>query len=133
MSEYVVVTDIDLDDEGCIVEALKDLGYPCKVHEEAQNLHGYAGDARKQKAHIIINRSDVGSASNDVGFLRDKNGKYKLIISKYDKGVHANSFLKKLPQRYAKAKLIKQASRLGIRIRSTVDANNEIHINAVVY
>lgn len=104
MSEYNVV-DIGLEDQYCIVKALEELGYKPQIHEKPKNLHGYQGDSRNQKAHIIIPRSQVGSASNDVGFEK-KDGKFIAHISEYDK--NANTFkMDKLKQLYAKHKVQK--------------------------
>lgn len=134
MSEYIVVTDIDMDDGDCIVKALKELGYPCTVHAEPKNLHGFQGDKREQKAHIIVDKGHVGVAANDVGFLKKANGKYEMIISAYDKSArHADNFLKKLPRNYAAHKVIKTAATMGIRVTSKVEQDGEIHIHARAY
>jgi hypothetical protein len=62
-----------------------------QVHAKPQNLVGYAGDTRKQKAHIVVPQQTVndylgGGASNDVGFLRRDDGTYEAIVSAYDEG-----------------------------------------------
>jgi hypothetical protein len=53
------------------------MGYQPKVNDVAQNLYGYLGDKREQKAHIIIPRSQITSASNDIGL--EKVGKTYII------------------------------------------------------
>lgn len=83
MSEFTVV-DIVFSDESCLIESLKEMGYNPNVSEEAKNLYGYQGDKRIQTAHIIIPRKQVGNASNDIGFDRQGDGKYRVIISEYD-------------------------------------------------
>lgn len=47
-------------------------------------LSGYQGDARSQKAHIVIPRGQISSASNDIGFLREEDGTYTVHVSEYD-------------------------------------------------
>jgi len=84
MSEYHEV-EMDVTDKECIVDALKDLGYQPEVHETATNLHGFQGDQRSQKAHIVLPRKQVGGASNDIGFEK-VNGKYIMRISEFDIG-----------------------------------------------
>jgi hypothetical protein len=74
-------------DERYLVEALRDLGYVPEVCRDGKNLVGYLGDERPEKAHIIIRRRQLDSASNDIGFARDANGVYRAIISDYDRGI----------------------------------------------
>jgi hypothetical protein len=76
-----------ISDERYLVEALQDLGYAPEVCRDGKNLVGYLGDERPEKAHIIIRRRQLDSASNDIGFTRDANGVYRAIISDYDRGI----------------------------------------------
>lgn len=82
MSEYHEV-ELEVKDKECIIDALKDLNFQPKTYEDAVNLYGFQGDKRDQKAHIVLPRSQVGSASNDIGFEK-VNGKYILRISEFD-------------------------------------------------
>ena len=88
MSHYSEV-QIELIDECCLVAAISRLGFERKVevHETPQTLYGYQGDARSQKAHIIIRRQHVGRAANDLGFERQPDGKYRVWVSEYDQKV----------------------------------------------
>jgi len=104
MSEYHEV-EMDVTDKECIVDALKDLGYQPEVHETATNLHGFQGDQRSQKAHIVLPRKQVGGASNDIGFEK-VNGKYIMRISEFDIG--AKRFNRKeFDKNYQKHKVLK--------------------------
>ena len=98
------------------MEALKEMGYNPQVSEKPQNLEGYQGDTRKQTAEIVLPRRQVGGASNDVGFKRQANGTYTLIVSDYDSG---SCFGKKkqsqLKQLYAEKKSIKEAKKAGLK------------------
>lgn len=133
MSEYIVVNS-EYTDPDCIKAALKEMGYEFEDHKEAQNLYGYRGDLRKQKANIIVRKKHVGSAANDVGFNRKANGKYELIISEYDKrygSKSAENFLEKMKQTYSKYKYIKQLKKMGSTISSVkVSDDGRIKIKA---
>jgi len=97
------------------------MGYVFEEHEVAQNLYGYGGDKRQQKANIIIRRKYVGSAANDVGFLRRDDGTYELIISEYDRvgtKKSAVDFTQKIKQIYAVSKVKKKAKSLGYTFMS---------------
>lgn len=87
MSLYCSVETIMQNQEALIL-ALMETGnwtrQQIEVYQEAQRLYGYHNDLRPEKAHIIIHRRFIGSASNDIGFVKDENGQYKAIISEYD-------------------------------------------------
>jgi len=129
MSEYTVV-DIGFTDGDCIKSALKEMGYVFEEHQEPQKLRGFMGDERVQTAHIIIRKKYVGSASNDVGFLRKADGSYEMIISEYDRRVkHSQKLMGDLKQIYGKYKFMKQAKKMGFKVKSTkVDDNGLIKI-----
>jgi hypothetical protein len=87
MSHFVdVVTSIK--DPDALIRALIRCGFQkqmIEVHDTPQNLYGYQGDIRKQKAHIILRRKYVGSSSNDVGYEL-VNGSFVAHISEFDSG-----------------------------------------------
>jgi len=134
VSVYVTV-DLEINDGDCLRVALEEMGYKVEVHEEAQPLIGFQGDKRKQKANVIVRRKHVGSASNDVGFLKQDDGTYQMIISEYDmRGKRQQEdFTKRLNQIYAKHKVVKQAKKLGMTITSQKTTNdNKIKIKVLV-
>ena len=81
---HTIETELLQQNEESLIQALKDIGFNPQVHKEAQNLYGYRGDMRDQVAHIILPRDQVGTASNDIGFERLDNGKYRLYVSEFD-------------------------------------------------
>jgi len=82
------------------------MGYNPQVRKVAKHLYGYMGDRREQVANIIIPKSQVGSASNDVGFQRTSDGKYIMHVSEYDRS--SKSFREDLlKQLYAKHNLLR--------------------------
>ena len=87
MSHYLEI-ETEINHQGALVRALGRMGFEGKieVHDSAQNLYGYQGDVRNQKAHVIIRRKYVGNAANDIGFERLENGKYCVHISEFDQG-----------------------------------------------
>lgn len=110
---------VEYSDPECIKASLKELGYTFEDHKTEQSLQGYAGDRRVQTANIIIRRRHVGAAANDVGFKRKANGKYELIISKYDRGGKTGiNFMQKMKQLYSKHKTLKQLKKMGKTVTS---------------
>ena len=89
MSKYEELRTV-LSEELFLVEALRDLGYNPEVSNEGLSLYGYLGDERLEKAHIVMRRRQLDSASNDIGFARDANGVYRALISEYDRGIGFN-------------------------------------------
>jgi len=86
VSKYLQLSTT-LTDERYLGEALRELGYEPEVCREGRPLMGYLGDARAELAQIIIPRRQLHSASNDIGFARDRSGVYRAIISEYDRGI----------------------------------------------
>jgi hypothetical protein len=104
VSEYHCITQVDLTDQKALVQALEELGYKPNVYVEPKNLYGYQGDLRKQRAHVVIPRRQVGCASNDIGFERKADGTYIMHISEYDE--KSKTFnTKKFKQLYAKHRI----------------------------
>lgn len=126
MSEYKTI-EIEISDSECIIKALEEMGYkPIVCLDSPRHLEGYHGDIRSQKAHIIVPRSQIGSASNDVGFeLID--GKYIAHVSAYDKHTWAAK-LNRLRQGYAKQKIKKaikkKSSRYSLKSESVDEKGN---------
>jgi len=131
MSHYCEVA-IELTDEGCLVAALSRLGFQGKVevHQEAQTLYGYKGDARPQKAHIIIRRQHVGRAANDLGFERQADGKYRVWVSEFDQSHNGydNAWLGRLKQAYGIEKVRKEAKKRGYRIAEEKQDNGTVRL-----
>jgi len=131
ISEYTIV-QVEMTDPDAIKAALEEMGYVFEEHKGAQHLHGYGGDKRQQKAHIIVRRQHVGAAANDVGFLKKADGSYELIISAYDRSgskKQAQDFMHKIKQVYGKHLTLKQAKRLGLKMVSQKKtADNKVKI-----
>ena len=124
MSAYASLETIYKDRE-CLVAALGDMGYnDVEVHEDAQNLVGYHGDTRTQKANVIVRRKYVGLAANDIGWEL-QNGSYVQHISQYDSGKHNTKWLDGLKKNYTERVVSKEAKRQGLRLHSRTVVNGK--------
>ena len=96
MSEYLPV-ETSSAEEKLLREAIEtvaqELGFQAEIHEQGResHLHGYVGDQRQQTAQFIVRRRHVGAVSNDIGWTRQEDGSYKLLISRYDQRSCANA------------------------------------------
>ncbi|MBI4029154.1 MAG: DUF1257 domain-containing protein [Candidatus Blackburnbacteria bacterium] len=136
MSHYTIVCT-ELSDTETLIEALVTLGFKrqvIEVHKEAQTLFGYQGDARPQKAHVIIRRKNTGlGASNDVGFEKQANGKYKAHISDYDRGSFNDMWMAKLRQEYAVAGITKKVRGQGKMVSTKREKDGRVKIEITGY
>jgi hypothetical protein len=115
MSKYEELRTV-LSEELFLVEALQGLGYHPEVSREGLSLIGYLGDERPEKAHIVIRRRQLDSASNDIGFARDANGVYRALISEYDRGIGFNdAWLGRVAQTYKERQTMAVAKSKGYR------------------
>lgn len=115
MSKYEELRTV-LFEERLLVEALQEFGYSPEVSNEGMSLCGYLGDERPEKAHIVIRRRQLDSASNDIGFARDANGVYRALISEYDRGIGFNdAWLGRIAQTYKERQTMAVAKSKGYR------------------
>lgn len=115
MSKYEELRTV-LSEERFLVEALRELGYSPEVSHEGMSLYGYLGDERPEKAHIVIRRRQLDSASNDIGFARDESGVYRALISEYDRGIGFNdAWLGRVAQTYKERQTMAVAKSKGYR------------------
>ena len=103
-------------DRDCLVAALNEMGYSeVEVHDEAVNLIGYHGDTRPEKANVIVRRHYIGTAANDLGFVREADGTYSAIVSDYDSRKHGAEWMTGLKKAYTEKRLIKHAASKGLK------------------
>lgn len=115
MSKYEELRTV-LSEERFLVEALREFGYSPEVSREGLSLIGYLGDERPERAHIVIRRRQLDSASNDIGFARDANGVYRALISEYDRGIGFNdAWLGRVAQTYKERQTMAVAKSKGYR------------------
>jgi hypothetical protein len=107
-----------LTEEGPLVAALKALGFPVEVHAPGAPLFGYHGDERPERAHIIIRRQHLDSASNDIGFLRGPDGQFRAILSEYDRSIGFDQkWVGRVQQRYKEERTMAMARKKGYVFR----------------
>lgn len=116
MSRYCTVRT-EFRDKEALIMALQETGgwqpEQIEVHDVPQHLRGYQGDQRQETAHIIIRRKYIGSASNDLGFVRKEDGSYEAIISAYDSNKYGETWTGQLKGNYAFHKLRRQQESRG--------------------
>lgn len=132
-------------DKEILIKALQDMGFTREMiqsHEEAKSLYGYGGDARAEKAEVIIPRRHVGGAANDIGFVEQEDGTFGAIISDYDRSSNRckqskhtgkirsynQSWLDKLAQRYAYHKVTAELGDQGFYLEQEREENGEIFL-----
>ena len=117
MSKYDCF-ETKLTEEGPLVAALKALGFPVEVHAHGAPLFGYHGDERPERAHIIIRRQHLDSASNDIGFFRGPDGQFRAILSEYDRSIgFDHKWLGCVQQRYKEERTMAMARKKGYVFR----------------
>lgn len=105
-------------EERFLVEGLAQLGYRAEVHTEGAALFGYQGDERKEKGHVIIRRAQLDSASNDIGFARGADGRYRALLSEYDRSIgFGDQWLGKVQQHYKESQTLSVAKSKGYIFR----------------
>jgi len=101
-----------------LVEALAEMGYMAEVHPDGAALFGYRGDERPERAHVIIRRAQLDSASNDIGFARGTDGRFRAILSEYDRGIgYDEKWLGKVHQHYKEKQTMAVARAKGYVFR----------------
>jgi hypothetical protein len=126
MSKFNFV-GVKLTDKECLIKALLAAGYKAdqiEVHDEPVNLYGYHNDMRPEKAHVIIRRGNVGSASNDVGFIIGKDG--RAIVSDYDLATNFSRAKVDLVMRTYSEELIRKVSKGKTVERETLPDGSQV-------
>ena len=123
MSKYLAYPQIIFKDRGLLMAALADLGYTQVEDGQDLPLYGYRGDRRPETAGLVVRREYIGSASNDLGFVRSADG-YFPIISDYDqRTLLEGRFLPRLRVAYAEQVVDTVRKRLRASVRRTVEGN----------
>lgn len=120
-------------DRKALESALNDLGVP---FESGTNLtmYGYMGDARPERADVVIRRQHISHASNDLGFARQPDGVYEAIVSEFDSTqARAVSYLQQIKARYAYHALVNAARSKGYAVRELSNSNGVVRLQLVQY
>ncbi|HLG96693.1 MAG TPA: DUF1257 domain-containing protein [Bryobacteraceae bacterium] len=117
MSAYGEYTT-HLCEEKYLIEGLAAMGYRVEVHPNGAPLIGYHGDERPERAHVIIRRAQLDSASNDIGFVRGTDGRFRAILSEYDRSIgYDDRWLGKVHQNYKEKQTLAVAKAKGYIFR----------------
>jgi hypothetical protein len=123
VSKYLTFTDLVFKDRALLIGALSDLGYGEVDEGDALPLYGYRGDERPETAEIVVRRNQLGSLSNDLGFVRTEDG-YAPVISEYDQGaLHGGRLLASLRTAYSERVVAEVARRLRGSVHRTVEGS----------
>ena len=107
-----------LSEQNFLVEGLTAMGYRIEVHAAGAPLVGYHGDERPERAHVIIRRAQLDSASNDIGFVRGPDGRFRAILSEYDRSIgYDDRWLGKVHQHYKEKQTLAVAKAKGYIFR----------------
>lgn len=121
MSKYSEVKT-HFTDGPTLLAALADMGYK-KVENRIGNprkLVDYVGSTSQGKmAEIIIPRSEVPGASNEIGFVKNAQGRYEASVSQYDSSRQGTAWLNKLNYHYGVAQATAAAKKVGARLINT--------------
>jgi hypothetical protein len=105
------------------------MGYAdVEIHDDAVNLIGYQADTRPEKANVIVRRKHIGTAANDLGFVKEADGTYSAIVSDYDSRKHGAVWMTGLKKAYTEKRLIKHAAKNGLKYLSKKIVNNKVQI-----
>ncbi len=123
MSKYLVYADVVFKSQPLLLAALSDLGYQTVEVGQKLSLYGYRGDKRPEIAEIVVRREHLGSASNDLGFVRTEQG-YVPVISDFDqRTLHGGNLLVKLRTAYSERVVEEVKKRLHGTAHRTVEGS----------
>lgn len=116
MSHFTIIKT-QLRDRDLLHQALRKMGFgTVELHDTPQPLYGYEGDARPERAEVIVRRQFISEFSNDIGFQKQKDGSYSAIISDFDRNQYDQQWLGKVGQCYGYLALFKSAREQGLTV-----------------
>lgn len=130
MSHYNKIKT-ELKNKDSLLKALAKMGFgedKVELHDQASCLYGYQGDARAQKANIIVRRKYVGSAANDLGWELQEDGTYAAHISDYDRGRYGKKWQEDLEMHYGVEQAKNAFSAEGWSFQESVDNEGNIQL-----
>jgi len=89
------------------------------------NLYGYHGDKRAQVANVIIRRKQIGSSSNDIGFLF-KDGTCEAIVSDFDRHNYGQPWLTRVTALAGVHAVMQKAAKRGERVYRATDERGRV-------
>jgi hypothetical protein len=83
VSKYAVSLTA-LKEEKHLVGALRELGYHPGVYAEGAMLNRYYSEQEEKTAHVIIRRNELRGAYGDIGFVKQPDGRFRMIADELD-------------------------------------------------
>jgi hypothetical protein len=113
MSKYGTL-ETEIKEQKYLIAALAEMGYHPEVHLDGAPLIGYEGHTRTERAHVIIRRRELDSASNDIGFAKAADGRYAAQVSEYDQAIGFDQkWLNRIRQFYKEKQTVATAKSKG--------------------
>lgn len=113
----------EINDQKCLEEALKGLGYKPSVSSDKQSVRGHYNESRK--AEIVLKKEDLNQGG-DIGFEKGKDGNFTIVTDTYvmKNGFKLETFTKDVKLKYAEVKSKKLAAQAGLTFLNKVDNGN---------
>jgi hypothetical protein len=106
-----------LRDPQVLASALGELGFATvEVHGTAQRLHGYFGRLNADQAEVIIRKKDTLGASADIGFARQPDGTFAIVLDAMDTRRYGGEWLARLTQAYGHVAALEYAQAHGYEV-----------------
>jgi Protein of unknown function (DUF1257) len=109
-----------MNDQRCLEDTLKGMGYKPSVSAEKQNVRGHYNESRK--AEIVLKKEDL-KEGGDVGFEKGKDGNFSIVTDTYvmRNGFNLEKFTKEVKMKYAETKIRKFAAANGLTFLKKID------------
>ena len=113
----------DINDQKCLEDALKTLGYKPSVSTDKQQVRGHYNETRK--AEIVLKKEDL-KEGGDIGFEKGKDGNFTIVTDTYvmRNGFNLEKFTKSVKQAYAEKKIRKSAMGAGLTFLKKIETPN---------
>jgi 3-deoxy-D-arabino-heptulosonate 7-phosphate (DAHP) synthase len=106
-----------LRDARVLASALGELGFATvEVHDTPQRLHGYWGRLGGESAEVVIRKKDARGASADIGFARQPDGSFAIVLDAMDTQAYGREWLARLTQSYGHAAALEYARVHGYEV-----------------
>lgn len=116
-------------DAEMLAQCLREQGYErVEIHSQAVTLYDWHGQPRPQTAEVVIRRKYIDSLANDIGFKRQADGTFAVIISEYDSGKQNEKWMAQVKTRYITHGARKIAAKKGLRFLGQTEVNGKVKL-----
>jgi 3-deoxy-D-arabino-heptulosonate 7-phosphate (DAHP) synthase len=106
-----------LRDARVLARALRELGLAAvEVHDTPQPLRGYWGRPGADRAEVVVRKKDAKGARADIGFARQQDGSFAVVLDAMDTGRYGQEWLARLTQAYGHAAALEYAEAHGYEV-----------------